>query len=54
MWPTFDPPQIFIDKYSAMASGRVSIEDFKKKQLYISGLQSHIEKELTNFDAFVR
>jgi len=40
--------------YQAVATGRVPIETFRKKQLYINDFQLRIGEELTNFDAFMR
>lgn len=43
-----------ITAYRAVAAGRVSLETFRKKQLYINDLQLRIGAELTQFDAFMR
>lgn len=38
--------------YREVISGRVPLESFRKKQLYINDLKHHIDEELVQFDAF--
>jgi len=40
--------------YQEVASGRMSIEAFHKKQFHINSLLLHLEEELSSFDAFVK
>ena len=43
-----------IRAYQAVATGRLPVETFRKKQLYINDLQLCIGEELTQFDAFAK
>lgn len=43
-----------ITAYPAVASGRIPIELFRQKQLYINDFQLRLSEELVQFDTFVR
>ena len=43
-----------IAAYQTVASGKIPIEEFRRKQLYINDLQLRIGGELANFDEFAR